>query len=581
MIYINSKHIIFKTITQSIFIFLREKGYNCCIIDHQDYLNFRNKDDIDNLYIFIGLNKLILDYPKRYIIYQFEQTDSYFYNDKNEKEYNYFFTEEYFNILKNAIQVWDYSLKNINWLKSNLNLNNIIYVPICYCHLLKIPFTNQNKTIDILFYGSLNNKRKFILNKLIENKNYNICIQNNECWDEDLDKIIKNSKIILNLHFYENSTLEMHRISYLLNNSCFVISENTNEKDLMDKYSEGVVFSEYNNIIETCHYWIKQDERKRQEVAIKGNLIFKKEIYDKYLNFDIFKIEDQINKDDNKKKNKKNKKDKKNLIDWYIPVDFKNPETIKDEINNNFILKMPTINDEDLPYISIITPTGNRRKIFSVAINNFYNFIYPREKIEWVIVDDGQQDLSDILSFSKNIKYYKINCSNRLPIGEKRNRCVQNCSNDIIICMDDDDFYTPESLLARVKILLKYPEIECVGCNSIGCYDLFTSKSYLASDGPKNLSEASMAFKKKFWIERNFNNYDTYAENKFFLQYRDKKVMIIPFQFIMVALNHKSNSSCRLKLESNSILSNKNITDLFEIFDLETQNLLIQLKKIL
>ena len=149
MIYINSKHIIFKTITQSIFIFLREKGYNCCIIDHQDYLNFRNKDDIDNLYIFIGLNKLILDYPKRYIIYQFEQTDSYFYNDKNEKEYNYFFTEEYFNILKNAIQVWDYSLKNINWLKSNLNLNNIIYVPICYCHLLKIPFTNQNKTIDI------------------------------------------------------------------------------------------------------------------------------------------------------------------------------------------------------------------------------------------------------------------------------------------------------------------------------------------------------------------------------------------------------------------------------------------------
>ncbi len=568
MIIINSKHIIFNTITTSIFIFLREKGLPCCLSEEIDY----EKDD---LYIFIGINKLITKYPSRYIIYQFEQADSYFYNDQFQKEYNYFFTEEYFNILKNAYQVWDYSEKNIKWLKSNLKLNNIIYVPICYCHLLKKKnLLATPKNIDILFYGSLNNKRKNILDNLKNNFNLNVAIKNNNIWGDDLDKLIYSSKIVLNIHFYENSTLEMHRISYLLNNKCFIISEKTDEINLMNKYSDGIIFCEYSKIIESCLFWLKQDEHKRNHISNSGYSIFKKESFDKYINQDIFKIEKEIDII-------KSNKIKKNKISWYKPTDFKEPETVKDNINNYYTLKMPYIEDSCLPNISIITPTGNRRKLFSIAINNFYNCIYPKNKIEWIIVDDGDQDLSDILSFSKSIKYIKLNNSKRLPLGEKRNICIENCNNEYIICMDDDDFYTPESVLARVKILMKYPEIDCVGCNSIGCYDLLSGRSYLSTDGSKNLSEASMAFRKKFWLERKFNNSDTYAENKYFILYRDEKIMVIPFQFIIIAINHKTNSSNRLKYISNNEINQENISDLSQIFDLETNNLFTQLKKIL
>ena len=565
MIVINSKHIIFNSITTSIFIFLREKGIPCILSEEIDY-------ERDYLYIFIGINKLITKYPTRYIIYQFEQADSYFLNYQNEKEYNYFFTEEYFNILKNAYQVWDYSQKNIKWLKSNLQLDNIIFVPICYCHILnRKNLLSTSKNIDILFYGSLNNKRKNILDNLISNYNINVVIKNNNIWEDDLDKLIYSSKIILNIHFYENSTLEMHRISYLLNNKAFIISEKTDETHLMSKYSSGIIFCEYTKIIDSCLFWLRQDSNKRKQISDKGYSIFKKESFEEYLNLDKLKLESQIN----------TCKSKKNKISWYTPTDFQEPETIKDNINNYYTLKMPIIDDSELPNISIITPTGNRRKLFSIAINNYYNLIYPRNKIEWVIVDDGDEDLTDILSFSKSIKYIKLNEPERLPLGKKRNICIENCNHDYIICMDDDDFYTPESALARVKILIKYPEIDCVGCNSIGCYDLLTGKSYLSTDGPKNISEASMGFRKRFWNERKYNNYDTYAENKYFILYRDHKIMTIPFQFIIIAINHKTNSSSRLKYIDNNSIDQKNISDLGQMFDLETSNLFSHLKKIL
>ena len=57
--------------------------------------------------------------------------------------------------------------------------------------------------------------------------------------------------------------------------------------------------------------------------------------------------------------------------------------------------------------------------------------------------------------------------------------------------MDDDDYYPPEeSILARVKSLVKYREkgIKCVGCSLIGTYDLVSGKSSMSSDGPISLS---------------------------------------------------------------------------------------------
>ena len=89
------------------------------------------------------------------------------------------------------------------------------------------------------------------------------------------------------------------------------------------------------------------------------------------------------------------------------------PEHNIDE-NGNYVLKLDRIKHSDLPKISIITPTYNRRKLFSMALNNFENFNYPKSKIEWVIVDDSPHDMDcveDLVSYMKNVKYIRFRSS--------------------------------------------------------------------------------------------------------------------------------------------------------------------------
>ena len=173
---------------------------------------------------------------------------------------------------------------------------------------------------------------------------------------------------------------------------------------------------------------------------------------------------------------------------------------------------------------------------------------------------------------------------NRLPIGCKRNKAIEYASNDYILFMDDDDYYSPESVLARVKFLIN-SYIESVGCSSVGCYNLLTDKSVLAEDSNNLLCEASLAFTKKFWEERNFDDGDMNNESKYFLQYRQSKLLSIPYQFVMIAFNHKDNLTNTLRNFDNFDEWFKNNGDdyinLYDTFDVITQIFIEDLKKIL
>ena len=182
-------------------------------------------------------------------------------------------------------------------------------------------------------------------------------------------------------------------------------------------------------------------------------------------------------------------------------------------VDDNYVLKLPNIPEDKLPSITIVTPTYNRRNIFSLALYNFNHFIYPKNKIEWIIVDDTPEDmdqLDDIIPVDDpRIRYLKIaDIDTKLTVAHKRNIGAQRAKNEIIVHMDDDDYYPPHSLLSRVKCLIKYKSkgIECVGCTLLGTYDVFTGACGTSSDGPISLSEASMAYTKKFWMERGFDS---------------------------------------------------------------------------
>lgn len=240
------------------------------------------------------------------------------------------------------------------------------------------------------------------------------------------------------------------------------------------------------------------------------------------------------------------------------------------------ILKLPDISDEELPNISIITPTRNRRFIFELTVYQFQNFMYPREKIEWVILDNGSDKIRDLLPADHRIKYLTLPGDKRYSIADLRNHCIENCSHDIIVYMDDDDYYPVESVYARVKALLKYKKVGvgCVGCTSIGAYNLIDCISNFVSNGDSYLSEATICHTKQFWLERKFNRNDNGAEYMNFIKNRQDKIRHIPFQFVCLALNHHANSTQRgIKSVDEKSLSKKyNFVQFFskeilEIFD--------------
>ena len=70
----------------------------------------------------------------------------------------------------------------------------------------------------------------------------------------------------------------------------------------------------------------------------------------------------------------------------------------------------------ELPFVSLCTPTYNRRVFISQMIKNVEKQDYPKNKFEWIIIDDGSDPIEDIIqeklrdeNCKLNIKYHKYN----------------------------------------------------------------------------------------------------------------------------------------------------------------------------
>jgi len=215
----------------------------------------------------------------------------------------------------------------------------------------------------------------------------------------------------------------------------------------------------------------------------------------------------------------------------------------------------PLLLPEDCPAISVVTLVYNRPKFIENALLNLLHTDYPKEKIEWVVVDDSEPDQSPsnrVIQFQEkfagNVVYVPV--IKKMSIGAKRNLAVEKSTNSIILMMDDDDHYPATSFRRRVAYLLKSRRrYECAVCTTIAMYDLTTGISAV-NVPPFNLSlgkrcsEATLTFTKDFWKSRKFDALDM-AEGEAFLANREEQVVEMPPQQIIVAMTHGTNTSRR------------------------------------
>jgi len=218
----------------------------------------------------------------------------------------------------------------------------------------------------------------------------------------------------------------------------------------------------------------------------------------------------------------------------------------------------PVLQAEDCPPISIVTLLYNRRKFFDLACHNIMLSDYPKDKIEWVIVDDSDdpnEAVSDrviqvgLKAAPLTVVYVPF--ERKLPISEKRNVGVNRSKNSIILFMDDDDHYPETSFRRRVAWLTKHPwNPKCCVCTTIACYDLLRGVSAVNTP-PWNLplrqriSEATLTFYKSWWEQQKFPLKTDVGEGEGFLLGREQDVLELPPQQIIVAFSHKKNTSGR------------------------------------
>jgi hypothetical protein len=203
--------------------------------------------------------------------------------------------------------------------------------------------------------------------------------------------------------------------------------------------------------------------------------------------------------------------------------------------------------EADLPDVSIITLTYNRRIFMPLAKYSYMIQSYPESKLEWVIVDDGDDSIEDTLIGIPNVKYVRL--SKKTSIGEKRNIGVQNAMYDTIVMMDDDDVYPNNSVLHRVAMMGKDPGKQCVFCTTIPCYDIQKYTSFMnvppyTLPMAQRVSEASLGFTRKFWEERNFTDIQI-AEGNAFIHGREEMCRELSPQEVIVSLVHSLNTSSR------------------------------------
>lgn len=148
----------------------------------------------------------------RYIVYQLEQL--------SESEGIMIHRPQVLEILAKADAVWDYSMENVAFL-ANKGIHADL-IPVGYSPALTtIP--NSPKDIDILFYGSRNDRRTVVLQELL-NRGYNVKALFG-LYGEERDLWISRAALVINVHYYEANLFESVRNSYLLNNGVPVLSE--------------------------------------------------------------------------------------------------------------------------------------------------------------------------------------------------------------------------------------------------------------------------------------------------------------------------------------------------------------------
>ncbi len=209
------------------------------------------------------------------------------------------------------------------------------------------------------------------------------------------------------------------------------------------------------------------------------------------------------------------------------------------------------------PFVSVVTPTYNRRRFLPLALDCYLGQTYPKDRMEWIILDDGTDCVRDLFESTiapkvPNARYIRL--EEKALIGKKRNILNAEAKGDIIISWDDDDFYHPERVSHAVYRLMSNPKIELAGSTMLYMYFFDTEEIYSVGPiNPRHATNGTFAIRKSYAKTHLYDETVTHAEEKVFLEeYKHPLTQLDPMK-IMLVMAHCNNTYDKRKMRDSGV----------------------------
>jgi len=193
------------------------------------------------------------------------------------------------------------------------------------------------------------------------------------------------------------------------------------------------------------------------------------------------------------------------------------------------------------PLVTVCTPTFNRRPFIPVMLKCFNHQTYPKDRIEWLILDDGTDKIEDLVKHVPQVKYFRY--EEKMTLGKKRNILNDHAKGDIILYMDDDDYYPPERISHAVETLQKNPKALCCGSSELFIYFKHISKMYkFGPYGPNHATAATFAYRRELLSKTRYDEKSSIAEEKHFLKNYTIPFVQLDSKKSILVFSHEQNS---------------------------------------
>ena len=220
-------------------------------------------------------------------------------------------------------------------------------------------------------------------------------------------------------------------------------------------------------------------------------------------------------------------------------------------------------------------------------IENIRNQTYPMDKMNWIIIDDGTDKIEDLVKDISFIKIIYKKYDEKMTLGKKRNLMHKYSTGDILVYIDDDDYYPPERVFHAVDTLQKNKNALCAGSSEIYIWFKHIQKMYqFGPYGPKHGTAGTFAFRKELLKQTSYDENASLAEEKAFLKnYSIPFVQLDPVKTILVfshihntfdkktLLGDKDTDFCKTSPKTVKLFVKREVDRKFYMDDIE--NLLI------